>query len=562
MNEHFWKWWRETFGSSDLTTATRIEARALAVAAEGTLHPQLVAEQARLAGGARALRLGRFVEGVRADGDLLVDRAELLSHQAIFGATGTGKSFAMLHELLALLEGNDVRSMIVLDMKGDLAQLLTDVGLPALAARLSPRAADDLLNRVVVVDPFSTTHPPPLNVLVRDPGIPVAIQARDVAECFETATETDVSTRMETILDWVLRLVIETRGSFLTVRRALQEPAVLEGLVRQANDRDVVRYFLTRFPSEPKASKLAILARLDRFLALPMTQRCLGARVCLDFDELLARRITIVSLGNAPAGLQSVARFFAMVILTRFVRAIFRLPPRAQGFASILAADEWQVALNPALAREFESILTLARSRGVYLWLANQQLTQLDRQGSMLRSIVLGQTAMQLVFRMAADDVRTLRHLFPVTGTRRRHAGAGGTGSFLSPSEEVEARMNEASRLPARVGYWFDRRKPWGAVLMRSATLALPSPASLPASYVARARRGVITLTVADLDRMRDDEDRRLDLLAAGPAPARPAPRPRPATPPPTAVTGPPSAPPAPKAPRRRRKPGRTPPAI
>lgn len=521
MNESAWKLLRELLHGRDLKRASKVEDAAIGKAAEGTVHPALVKELAAMANDpSHAVRLGGFVEGARADDDLLVDVRDLLAHMAFFGASGAGKTFAMLMAILAVLEQRAARSLVVLDMKGDLANLLTERALPMLAARLPPAEADDLLNRIVVVDPFSSTHPPPLNVLVRDPLIPIAIQARDVAECFETATETDVTARMETILDWVMRLVIETGGSFLTVRRALQEPLVLEGLVRQAKDRDVVRYFLTRFPSEPKASKLAILARLDRFLALPMTQLTLGAKYSLDFDGLLKNKITIISLGSAPAGLQSVARFFAMVILTRFVRAIFRLPPQAQGFASVLAADEWQVALNPALAREFESILTLARSRGVHLWLANQQLVQLDRQGTSLRSVVLGQTALQVVFRMAADDTKMLRYLFPVTGTRRRHAGAGsGTSPFLSPSEEVDARMTEASRLPGRVAYWFDRRKPWGAILMRSATLDLPSSSSLSPRYVARSRRGIITFTTSDLEQMRDDEDARLDALAAGPAP-------------------------------------------
>lgn len=173
----------------------------------------------------------------------------------------------MLHELIALLEGRALNSLLVLDMKGELAELLTDHALPMIASKLPAQEADAFLRRIVVIDPFSPTHLPPLNVLVRDPGLPIAIQARDVAECFEAATESSVTSRMETILDWVLRLVIEFGGSFHAVRRALQEPAVLEGLVRESKDADTIRYFVMRFPVEPKASKFALLARLDRFLA-------------------------------------------------------------------------------------------------------------------------------------------------------------------------------------------------------------------------------------------------------------------------------------------------------
>ncbi len=570
MNESFWKRVREAVHGPDREHAHRIEDGVIARAVDGTVSPELRRELASLERDpARAMRLGRFAEGALAGDDLLVNVRDGLAHQHVLGASGSGKSYFVLHELISLLRRGAVNSLVVLDMKGELAELLVDQALPALAASLPAREADALLNRIVVVDPFSTTHPPPLNVLVRDPGLPLAIQARDVAECFEAATETTVSARMETILDWLLRLGIETGTSFLGVRRALQEPAVLDGLVRLAADQDTIRYFVLRFATEPKASKLALMARLDRFLALPMTQLALGAKGCLDFDRLLDDRITIVNLGRAPAGLQSVARFFAMVVLTRFVRAIFRRPPQARGFASLLVADEWQVALNTALAQEFEAILTLARSRGVHLWLANQQLAQLDRHGATLRSVLLGQVAVQAVFRLAHEDAQTLKRLFPITGTVRRHTQQGhATSAFLTPAEELEARIAAAGRLPNREGYWFDRRKPWGAIPFRSATLTLPPSSALPAAFVARAQRGVITSTVADFARMRDDEDARLDQLAAGPGAAAKAspiqtPTPPPAPPasprvagphvPPTAPVASAATPPLPHPPGRRR---------
>lgn len=519
MKESHWKRWREFWRGRDLDAARAVEREAISLAERNALHPDFVAALVSLSHNpAEAVRLGRLGEGPLRNEDFLVALESLLAHLLALGASGSGKTYFLLLLVLVLLESGRLNSFLLLDMKGEFAELMTELALPALAATRSPIDADAFLDRIVVVDPFHGQFLPPLNVLVRDPGLPVAIQAQDVAECFEAATGSDVTSRMETILDWVLRLVIATRGSFHTVRRALQEPAVLEGLVRQVNDPELVRYFLTRYPSEPKASKLALLSRLDRFLALPMTSLCLGANVTLDFDRLLKDRITIVSLGNAPAGLSSVARFFAMVIFTRLVRAIFRLPARSKGFHALVVVDEWQVALTSALAAEFESILTLARSRGVHLWLANQQLTQLDRFGSVLRSVVLGQTALQVTFRLSPDDARALKGGFPVTGTVRRTHGTG--SPFLTPHEELDHRVAHASRLPDRTGYWLDRRVKWGAVPFHSATLDLPAPKSLPPDIVRRAKEGSVRLTHQDLTAMRDAEDARLDQLAAGPTPA------------------------------------------
>ena len=527
MTEAFWQLLREFRHGRDLDRALKAERKAILKAAEGVLHPELISELDRLLRHPhRAARLGRFIEGPRKDDDLLVDLQALLTHLYALGVSGSGKTYALLLLVLVLLRSGLIRSLVIADPKGETAELMLEVILPALAASLAPAEADALLQRIVVIDPFSSTHLPPLNVLVRDPGVPIAIQARDVAECFEAATEADVSMRMETVLDWVLRLVIEVGGSFLTVRRALQEPLVLEGLVRLSKERDTIRYFLTRFPSEPKASKLALLARLDRFLALPMTQLSVAANTCINFDLQIDNGITIYTSGRAPAGLRSVARFFDMVIMTRFVRAIFRRSPRTTHHA-LMVVDEWQMTLNSALAAEFESILTLARSRGVHLWLANQYLGQLDGHGKALRSAVLGGTPNQLLFRLTPEDAATLRSVFPTTGTMQRR-GASTTGTttpFLSANEERDARVVAAARCPDRTGYWLDRRRDWGAIAFRSATLDLPNSSSLPPDYVKRAKRGAIAFSIQELEQQRDAEDARLDALAAGPTPqAKPTP--------------------------------------
>lgn len=540
MKESTWQWWRELIQGRDLDRAARSESAAILKAAEGVIHPDLVAELAALLRDpCRAVRLGCFEEGPRKGGDLLVDLKDLLTHLYALGASGSGKTYTLLLLVLVLLRSGLIRSLVISDPKGEMAELMVELVLPALAASLPTKEADDLLKRIVVIDPFSSTHLPPLNVLVRDPGVPIEIQARDVAECFEAATSTDVSARMETVLDWVLRLVIEVGGSFLTVRRALQEAAVLEGLVRLSKEPDTIRYFLTRFPSEPKASKLALLSRLDRFLALPMTQLSVGAKYCLDFDRLLDDHITIFTSGRAPAGLRSVANFFEMVVMTRFVRAIFRRPPRSQSHA-IIVVDEWQMTLNPALAAEFESILTLARSRSVHLWLANQHLSQLDRHGAPLRSVVLGGTPNQIFFRLALEDASTLRSVFPTTGAMRRRSVpmGGGATPFLTANEERDARIALASRCPNRTGYWLDRRRNWGSIAFRSATFDLPKVSSLPADYVRRAKRGSIAFTIRELEQMRDAENARLDALAAGPARPLPAPAAAPNSPSPAPLLG------------------------
>jgi hypothetical protein len=436
----------------------------------------------------------------------------------ILGESGSGKSYFLLNCLTRLVE--TLRSLVIVDMKNELAEMFCEQGLPTIASKLPSKDAQKLAARVVVVNPFSATQLPPLNVLIRDPSVAIEIQSLDIAECFEAATEADVSLRMGGILTWILRLVIGLdRGySFETIRRALQEPLVLDGLVASSNDIEAKRYFLTRFVQEPKASKAALLARIDKFLSLPVTRLVLGADNCLNFDQLLDNRIVVVLLGGAPAGLQSIARFFAMIILTRIVRAIFKRPARVTGAPSIVLCDEWQLALNSSLAQEFEQILALTRSRRVFFWLANQQLAQLNQHGGSLRSIVLGQTSIQTIFRVPQEDARAVRHLLPVTGIVR--ASDAKQDTVLSRHEELEWRVDSISRLPNRTAYFCDKRAPWGTVLIRSADLTLSPVASLPRALVTQCTQGSVAFTPAALQAMRDREERALNALSQ-PIPAQ-----------------------------------------
>lgn len=374
----------------------------------------------------------------------------------------------------------------------------------------------------------------------------------DVASSFDASVDAGTGVRMETVLDWVLRLVVEVGGSFLTVRRVLQELPLLEAFVRQSRDRDVVSYFLTRYPSEPASSKLALLARLDRLLALPATRLSLGAQTCIDFDETLRSGITIVNLGNAPAGLTEVASFWSTLVFTRLVRAIYRRPATGAGVnPAIVLIDEWQSCLTRPFAASMEDVLARARSRKVALWLCNQQKAQIEKVSGSLWDIVTGQTTNQALFRATIEDARAMRHLLPVTGAMRRPPPAPwarqqSVEPYLTASEETEARIVEVARLPNRIAYWWDRRKPHPAVQFRTAELNLPDPRRVPAALRDAVCRGAVAVPIADLERQHDAEMRRLDRLARGAAPAAPS-----------GPTSPPAASPPPAAPakRKRRKP-------
>lgn len=546
--------WRWLFGRD----AREDERRALAAEAAVVKHAiarasdtELDRDQARIARARDAIALGKRLGDRR---ELFSTIDALLAHLLVLGASGAGKTFFVMR--LLLLAAHEGTPVFVIDPKGELADLLLDRLLPGLLATLPPLEQHRLLSSIRVIDPFASNALPPLNPLVRDPSISIEVQAMDVGGSFDATVDAGSGVRMETLLDWVLRLVIEVGGSFLTVRRAFEELPVLEALVRLSNDRDVVRYFLNRWASEPASSKLAVLARLDRLLALPQTRLSLGASSCVDFDGALGSGVTVVNLGNAPAGLTEVASFWSTLIFTRLVRAIYRRPATGAGAKpAIVLIDEWQSCLTHPFASSMEDVLARARSRKVFMWLCNQQKSQIEKVSGALWDVVAGQTAIQVLFRATIEDARAMRHLLPVTGRLRRPAPlpwarATSPEPYLTPSEEIDARVAEVARLPTRVAYWWDRRRPHSAVQFRTADLVLPDPRQLPTALRDAVRVGAVAVPVAELERQRDAEGLRLDQLGRNASPPAP---PSPGAPAPGSA---PRVKPAPKRKRRKAGPG------
>ncbi len=529
MIERFAAWLRRVSGERDHDRGVAAERHELAVLRRDAADPAFSREQRRLATSSQqSLVLGEVLREGSAGEEFRVEARDLLSaHASVTGASGAGKTFLVLLMLLELLRSG-LRGVVLLDMKGEVSDLLLRSFLPAWIGGVGQVERDAVLRDLVVLDPFAPDALPPLNVLRRDPQVAIEVQAFDLASSFERAVGAEMGIRQDTILDWNLRLAVDQGLSFVGLRRMMEEPFLLEALVARTQDRDIKRYFLTRYASEPQTSKLSLLARLDRFLALPSTRLSLSAPGCVDFDRMLSGGISIINLGGAPAGCEDVAKFWATILLTKIIRAIFRRDPSGKAPPALLVADEWQEALTRPMAEQFERVLTLARSRNVFCWLVNQQLGQVQKASPSLREILVGNTAIQVLFRASPEDARAMRHLLPVGGREARAAPlpwerATG-GPFLSAAEELEARVSEVAQMPERVAYFWDRRKPWRAVRFRTATLAQPDLRALPRDLVDRVVCGSVAIPVVDLETAARAEADALDALARlGGAAAPPA---------------------------------------
>ncbi|MDM7914511.1 MAG: DUF87 domain-containing protein [Candidatus Eisenbacteria bacterium] len=436
------------------------------------------------------------------DGDpfwaALPSRELLAQHAWITGGTGAGKSFFVLGCLLQILKKSR-HPVIVLDLKGELSDLLIRVGLPALAqTQNGPR----LLRRLRIIRPFDPRFVPELRITLPEPGVPREVQAFTIASAIEDALGDGLGIRMNRVFLKLVSLAIEQNQPLTMLQRWLEEPQAFAEAARQSSDPSIRQYAAGAFTREARQSVDALVSRLDLFLFLEQTRLALSAESCVSFADCLDSGLTVISLGDPPSGAERAARFWAGILVGRITRAILsrRLTERSK--QTLVLFEEFQEAISGRQSEQFGRLLALARHKKVGLWFINQQVAQLD---AALVKLLRTNTGLEAVFRSSFEDAKTIAHALPVATDPKK------------ARVERAALLEEIPRLPNRVFYLWLKGRPFRAQKVRSprlnldrlrlAGLELPDDiaAFLEQGTVARPREEI----AAALERAGEDEPRR-----------------------------------------------------
>lgn len=435
---------------------------------------------------------------------LPAQRAWSDGHWTVTGSTGAGKSFLVLSLLLQRLR-RERGGVVLIDMKGEFAELLRKVVLPAFAASLPPEDLARFVSKVAVLAPFDPNAVPPFQVLARDPGLSIAEQAHEVAGSFGRTIGRDLGVLQETILKRTLELAIDTGHRLPDVTRLLMD----EGLRRAALDRSTLEetrlYFATRFSRERASSLGSLLSRLDSLTMYPGLRRMLSAPGMVRIPRLIEDAIVIIDLGGAPAGMRDVPQFLGQLFFQRLVRAIIARPVR-HGDAAVapvtIIADEFQELLGPEVARDFERVLALARSKKCFLWMLFQQAAQVEAVSPTLLRLLRGLCNYQVHFRASIEDARAFSHILPTTGRQLRPAAGfpdpRQPDRFLSAEDERRELLELVPRMPDRIFWFCNRRAAYPSLLVRSPHLDIPgmqrTAERLPPAVRQAVERGVVAL--------------------------------------------------------------------
>lgn len=397
--------------------------------------------------------VGHLVDG---EGGLAIPVSRLYGlHRWSTGATGSGKSAQTLAEELQLIGPGMPWSLLHLDAKGESAPWITEYFLPAMLMQHERDEVEEFLEGLRVVNPFDEQNLPALNVLIPQPGVSTALQAREVANLIGKLLGPSGGSwgpRMTNVLFYALRLALELGDlSLLEVRSLLINDGYLNGIIRNISDKDVREYFVYRFPNENKESIAAVVSRLD-LLLLDDTARVLCAPKCLSPGALIEQPLSVINVGNAPMGAEFLSTFWMGVFVRGIGRAIMARPRTEKPVFCVV--DEWWLGLDDELAFHFERLLTQARFKNVGMWLTNQLPAQI---GERLLRVIENSCGFQTAFRQSHRDAGSMAYMLPISDdirVRRSPDHPKWDTRTATPAEQRQQMVEELSRLQNR-HFWF-----------------------------------------------------------------------------------------------------------
>ena len=286
-------------------------------------------------------------------------------------------------------------------------------------------------------------------------------------------------------------LAIELHRPLPDVLRWLENPAALARDARESSDAAIRSYASQGFSRENRQTLEALLARLDTFLFLPETRLALSAETCVSFRDCLSSGVTIIDVGDPPAGAERVARFWAGVLGGRLTRAILSRKVTDRTRPAWVIWEEFQEALGRSQTEQFGRLLALARYKKVALWFVNQQPAQVAAQEPALVRALRTNTGLEAAFRCNIEDARALAHALPMP-----EAG--------SAAEARQGLLEELTRLPDRTYLLWLKQARFRAQKVRSPRLDLQSLSDAakqcPQRLRARIRQGTVAVPRVELE--------------------------------------------------------------
>jgi DNA helicase HerA-like ATPase len=367
------------------------------------------------------------------------DRA---THLYIVGATGTGKT-----KFLEFLIQQDIEKgngFGVIDPHGDLIEDIKGF----LTIHYDPEARE-ISERLILIDPTDPAYTVTFNPLEKLPNVSVSEQAAELIGGFRKIWSDSWGVRMEDLMRNSLIALGESELTLVDLPHFLTSRDFRKSILEKVSH-PVTRNYFQRFEAvtdrgqitwiEPVMNKINAFLSDDRIRQIfSSSKSTFSLREIMDQKKMLLIKLDKGRLKDSADLLGSL--LMAKIQMAAFSRSDV---PQSKRIPFYLYIDEFQ---NFA-TESFSVILSEARKYGLSLIMAHQTLAQIPEE---LRSLILGNTGIQVYFRLNRHDAQLLaKEAFRYSGYEVKSARLRST-KYWSLGEEWEHHTETLQDLPPRV---------------------------------------------------------------------------------------------------------------
>ena len=313
-----------------------------------------------------------------------------LKHLYILGSTGCGKT-----NLLTQLVERDInrrRSVVVLDMRGDLIDAITRFAASGVAS--------ERLHLIDLRRPELSFGLNPFQY-----GNDAYSSALQVHAILRASAES-WGVQLDETLRCSLIVLANARRSLTELPRLLTDHAFRDRLLGGVED-DYVKSFFDRFDrlSQDKQSQwvLPVLNKVSPFVSHPAIRAILNERSPVDLPEVLDCPGSILLVALGADRLHGLAGTFGCLAVSAIENSVMKRVDQAEPKRNPvhLYLDEFENFQTPA----FEAIIAEGRRFRLGLTLSHQNLHQLD---SRLRHVIMNNAGTRIYFRTGLTDASEL----------------------------------------------------------------------------------------------------------------------------------------------------------
>jgi len=375
-----------------------------------------------------------------------VAETDRTTHCYVIGATGTGKTKFL--QFLIQQDIDNKKGVAVFDPHGDLIEDLKGF----LAGRYyGIEDHQDIKEKIILIDPTDSKFTATFNPLEGLPGVSIPEQVNELISAFRKIWYDSWGVRMEDLMRSSLIALGEAEFTLLELPPFLTRRGFRESILQKVGH-PIVREYFNRFDSMTDRGQITwiepVMNKINSFLSDPRIRQMFSSpkssfniREAMDEKKVLLINLNKGKLKDSTDLLGSL--LMAKIQMAAFSRANI---PREKRVPFYLYIDEFQ---NFA-SESFAVILSEARKYGLSLIMAHQTLSQISEE---LRSLILGNTGLQVFFRVNRHDASLLaKEIFQYSGYEVKSMGKS-SPNFWSYSEEWEFKTEELQNLDPRFCY-------------------------------------------------------------------------------------------------------------